>query len=275
MAVKMAIWSRRPASAAANPVVLIDELGGYVCRRGAGGEVQRANFDTGHVRAVLDEDHDLLLLHVHGEGSHANLRDIVLCGVTFKAEQTDNGPITSGCRSGSAREPRMCKRVHSDSIEIRGFEQLRAAEVLLLSCNGFSVSGELYPSATSCLLSMIDGYAAAAVCNDRAVPLSTASVYLTHTIAALGGSIADAAAILNAEATFQSNSAPWFVVGRPLPGVLKWEDIETDGRFTAEGGLALLLLPDVIQRATPVQSRGLSWEGRISAAGIGSGSVQF
>lgn len=243
MAIKVAMWGRRAPNRHANGVVLIDELAGHVSFYDAAGEEKYSDFESSNIGALLEADHDCLLLHVHGEGSHANLRDIVICGVTFETEKVDGLAVSGGCRSGTESEARSCKRVHSKSIQARGFEEVKAAEVALLSCNGLSVSGELYPSGTSCLLSMIDGYAAAVVCNDRNVPLSSTTVDLVHLIVARGGSILDAVELLNSAAMLPTKEDPWFVFGLPWLARLKWESPTADGHFSAEEGLTILRIP--------------------------------
>ncbi|MFQ5459055.1 MAG: hypothetical protein ACE5FC_11485, partial [Myxococcota bacterium] len=125
-------------------------------------------------RIVRAREAGVLVLHAHGEGGHANLGSIVLCGQSGGVERAqvddDGGPALDGC-SGSG-PARSCKRVHSDTVQVVGFDALRVKRFCFLSCNGFSVSGELYPSDVSAVFGCVEGYPAQVLLNDRPTPVT-------------------------------------------------------------------------------------------------------
>jgi len=147
----------------------------------------------------------LLGLHVHGEGAHANLRSVVLCG---------QGPGSSRSLNGCGTD--HCKRAgHTGGTFLR-FSDLSAEEVVFLSCSGLSVAGEHYPSDTSAVLSLIGGRTfRTGICNDRTVPLSPDEVRMAFLLAASDG-MRSAVLFLN-ELSVPRNrgAAPWFLIGDP------------------------------------------------------------
>jgi hypothetical protein len=97
------------------------------------------------------------LLRTHGEGGHAKLPGAVVCGVLDDAEF----PAAPGL--GCAREPRRCKRAAAAGRLVVFADEIAAPVVGFVCCNGFNVAGELYPSAVSVALGLIDGWAGAVI----------------------------------------------------------------------------------------------------------------
>jgi hypothetical protein len=93
----------------------------------------------------------------HGEGSHAKLPGVVICGLLDDAEFPD--APDQGCSRDGAR----CKRGHSFGARVVYGDQLVAPVIGFACCNGFNVAAELYPSPTSIALSLIEGWAGAVI----------------------------------------------------------------------------------------------------------------
>ena len=183
--------------------------------------VQWAAVDGIHRRLVIDGDecawsHEhivaaltrarLLVLVAHGEGAHANLGGVVVCGVVGDRERVAGRPITGGCIAG-----RRCKRARPGVVVIPA-RSIRATEAVLVSCNSFLVAPELYPSNSSLLLALIDGHARTVV-GSRA-PVDVGPGTLDHVLETLAESPTWAAVVgrLNDGGT---PPGPFAVHGRP------------------------------------------------------------
>jgi hypothetical protein len=198
----------------------LDELGDAAAFMASMGPAERTGFGSDAVQRVLAGDWRGLLLHVHGEGSHANLRSAVLCGVDEGAERIGGREVTDGCAPTSRR----CKRSGGADGNVYSFHMLRTAELIFLSCNGFSVAGEEYPSDNSAILSLVEGYTAQIVCNDRSVPTGPEQVTAAFTASAgispkalaeiLNEAYSDGATGIPAE----PGTHPWLLVGDALVG---------------------------------------------------------
>jgi hypothetical protein len=97
------------------------------------------------------------VLRTHGEGGHAKLPGAVVCGVLDDAE------FPAAPDLGCAREPRRCKRGVAAGRLVVFADEITAPVVGFVCCNGFNVAGELYPSAVSVALGLIDGWAGAVI----------------------------------------------------------------------------------------------------------------
>lgn len=97
------------------------------------------------------------VIRSHGEGSHAKLPGVVICGLLDEVEFPD--APDQGC---SRHGPR-CKRGHSFGARVVFGDQLAAPVIGFACCNGFNVAAELYPSPTSIALSLVEGWAAAVI----------------------------------------------------------------------------------------------------------------
>lgn len=93
-----------------------------------------------------------LVFHAHGEGAHVNLDSVVLCGLTGPEEKNPQGKNVGGCKEGK------CKRVHNKNTDVVPIYELKAENTILLSCHGFVVAADLYPTTMSYILSMAEGY---------------------------------------------------------------------------------------------------------------------
>lgn len=101
----------------------------------------------------LTQDNDILTIVAHGDGAHANLQHKVLCGLISSSELNFSGfKIPNGCNNN------YCKRAQFTQNDFLACYEIRTKSLVFLSCNGFSVSGDLYPSNLSLVLSSSDGY---------------------------------------------------------------------------------------------------------------------
>jgi hypothetical protein len=97
------------------------------------------------------------VLRSHGEGGHAKLPGVVACGLLDETEFPDDP------HAGCAREPRRCKRAKAVDSSVVFGDELAAAVVCFVCCNGFNVAGELYPTQVSMALAFAEGWAGAVI----------------------------------------------------------------------------------------------------------------
>jgi hypothetical protein len=97
------------------------------------------------------------VIRSHGEGSHAKLPGVVICGLL------DNVEFPDAPDQGCSRDGPRCKRGHSFGARVVFGDQLAAPVIGFACCNGFNVAAELYPSPTSIALSLVEGWAAAVI----------------------------------------------------------------------------------------------------------------
>ncbi|NMP25127.1 hypothetical protein, partial [Sulfobacillus harzensis] len=149
-----------------------------------------------------------LALVSHGEGAHANLEHAVLCGLMGREERGSDGrPVEGGCRQGT------CKRVHNPNISILPVYELRTENLLFLSCNGFSVSNELYPSDVSVALSLADGYPRACITTTETVEFTEESAQEFQSLVRQGHQFGK---IVNLVNDVSLRDYPYVLLGDPL-----------------------------------------------------------
>jgi hypothetical protein len=97
------------------------------------------------------------LIRSHGEGSHAKLPGLTVCGLLDSIEFPD------APGQGCSWSERRCKRSPAEAIDVVFGHELVAPVVFFVCCNGFNFARELYPSPVSISLSLVEGWAAAVV----------------------------------------------------------------------------------------------------------------
>ncbi|HEX4423313.1 MAG TPA: hypothetical protein VH165_35630, partial [Kofleriaceae bacterium] len=180
------------------------------------------------------------IIAAHGEGAHANLHELVLCGAPRAGEL---GP--RGCRPGA--EPPRCKRVHDPAVQVMSFAELRAAELIFLSCTGFSVAGQHHPSAASAVLSALEGTVRAVLTTDRAIEVEPGDAHRVAALRRAGVGLPALVELLNEAWRHELGIAPFLLVGDParggaevplaraaLPGVLELGPAGHHARRTAD-----------------------------------------
>jgi hypothetical protein len=114
------------------------------------------------------------LLRSHGEGGHAKLPGVVVCGLLDEVEFP--AAPDAGCR----REPRRCKRAEAVESAVLFGDELAAHVVAFVCCNGFNVAGELYPSPVSMSLAFAQGWAGAVIAPVRPLVAPDDMVAVLH-----------------------------------------------------------------------------------------------
>ncbi|MBI6548498.1 hypothetical protein [Xenorhabdus lircayensis] len=96
----------------------------------------------------------LKTIRSHGEGGHAKLPSLTVCGLLEETEF----PLMPEC--GCSSITRRCKRAHGKTHVFYGLD-IRAYAINYICCNGFNVAEELYPSPVSMTLALTEGWPAA------------------------------------------------------------------------------------------------------------------
>jgi hypothetical protein len=101
------------------------------------------------------------IIRSHGEGSHAKLPGVVICGLL---EQTE---FAHAPDQGCSRDERRCKRARASGARVVFGHEVATPVIGFACCNGFNVASELYPSPMSMALSLVEGGAAAIIAPAR------------------------------------------------------------------------------------------------------------
>jgi hypothetical protein len=97
------------------------------------------------------------VIRSHGEGSHAKLPGLTVCGLLDAVEFPESP--SQGC----SRSERRCKRSPVGATDVVFGQELVSPVVFFVCCNGFNFASELYPSPVSISLSLVEGWASAVV----------------------------------------------------------------------------------------------------------------
>ncbi len=125
--------------------VLIDCINNKVMIK-RNGIVCKSNLDSispSDLISILTSNIGTLTIFAHGEGAHINLMQIVICGLRTENEKFLYNPkksIKNGCSS------KFCKRASQRGKYFLRATQINAHNIVLISCVGFSVAGDVFPS---------------------------------------------------------------------------------------------------------------------------------
>jgi hypothetical protein len=185
------------------------------------------------VEKVINSDWKTLIIVAHGEGSHANLESVVLCGITSNNELDGLGREIAGCRLG------VCKRARDGSKSVFSVYNLRNQIAVFLSCNGFSVSKELYPSNLSYILSASEGFTKAVITTTKCMPFDENIPIIFQRLIQNGMSLGSIVKFKNNVSILTKSVAPYILFGDPLLNRTGFSDISvkvgSSGEFSNVG----------------------------------------
>lgn len=110
-----------------------------------------------HLAERLRRHYLATIIRSHGEGSHAKLPGLTVCGLLDDVEFTE--APSQGCSWAEHR----CKRSPVGATDVVFGRELASPVVFFVCCNGFNFAAELYPSPVSISLSLAEGWAAAVI----------------------------------------------------------------------------------------------------------------
>lgn len=147
----------------------------------------------------------IAVIGAHGEGAHLLLRGAVLCGRVGCTEEVQGEPVSNGCATGHCKRAAGLPSVH--------VAQIPSIVLALLSCNSFSVAGELYPSNSSLVMAAMEGWAAAVIANPAAVPCPPITLRYLSFLIESGLALGEVTARLN---HLYARDDAFVLVGDPL-----------------------------------------------------------
>ncbi|MGE7308094.1 hypothetical protein ACQKJG_30280 [Priestia megaterium] len=169
------------------------------------------NYSTNSIKQAVNNTWENLIIAAHGEGAHANLESVVLCGLSEEIEKDLNGNyIHKGCNL------EKCKRAQSKNVESMPVYQLKIKNCLFLSCNGFSVAGDLYPSDLSFVLSAAEGYVTNIITTTETQSFNPDIVEIFHYMIQNEMNMSDIVNIHNDIQKNFKNNYPFVLFGDPL-----------------------------------------------------------
>ncbi len=174
----------------------------------------------------LKQEWRALILRAHGEGSHVNLNKTVLCGAPVEGERDLEGRNVRGCEAG-----RRCKRVCGSSTEIVAVSDVRTNLLCLLSCNGFSVCGEHYPSNSSVAISALDGYAASVLTTTMQTAPADCLPRVLHGLMLQRYTLGAICRIMNDCEIAASGNPLYVLCGDPNTQITDPDDVESDRKI--------------------------------------------
>jgi hypothetical protein len=189
----------------------LDILHGYIYEaEPAAGDFTKNELDSTLIQEAVGADWRTLVIAAHGEGAHAYLESVVLCGITGRNELDASGAIIQGCRPG------VCKRVHDPAVNIWPVCNLKNQISVFLSCNGFSVAKQLYPSDVSFILSAAEGFTSAVITTTKCLPFEEHVPVLFLRLIQSGMSLGAIVRFENNAELFSNSVAPYILFGDPL-----------------------------------------------------------
>ncbi len=146
--------------------------------------------DAEQLTLLLTRPTMMKTIRSHGEGSHAKLPSLTVCGLLEESEF----PQAPGC--GCSRKQNRCKRIHGKTKLVYGLD-ICAYVVNYVCCNGFNVAGELYRSPVSMALALTEGWPAALLAPIRPLIAPDYLLVLLREMAENGVPLGQIAAAIN------------------------------------------------------------------------------
>ena len=159
----------------------------------------------GDIRQALSQPTGVCALIAHGDGSHLDLGEAILCGLTDDGETVGGSPIDGGCTRSS------CKKQAGHAGQLLHADDLNANLLVILSCNSMSLASELYPSNLSVAL---------AAANAKATPVIGTVSQLSFSSESAVDIVRDIRTAVNVGTSVAALNARWKGAGMPCAYVL-------------------------------------------------------
>lgn len=194
----------------------------------------------------------------HGEGAHINLDEVVICGAPPEGEHdARRTPLKGGC-DGQGH----CRRAAPEQVVVNARE-VAASVILLLTCNSFDISGEIWPTDASLVLAALSGHASAVIASHTRMAVAPMIAGMAFSEMARGAPLGDVVALMNAPSSLSRHADSFTLVGDPLQRV---SVVAPEGAVSAiPGDASALELPEVLIDGHPTELVARV-EGRVFAA---------
>ncbi|MBE1159880.1 hypothetical protein [Dyella acidiphila] len=158
---------------------LMDKPAGYLCGDAIFGS--QADFSPLITGPDAEDELGTVIVQAHGDGAHANLGSVVLCGRVGEVEQLFDGNAIHGCEQRA--DGAHCKRRGPKHAGICALQDLRARQLVLLTCNSFTIGDGQYPSTSNLVVAALEGYASSVVATHASYILNPAEIALVEAAA--------------------------------------------------------------------------------------------
>lgn len=155
-------------------------------------------------------DHRAVALLAHGEGAHLFLNHAVLCGLVSTTDRFRGKPFRNGCSRKS------CKRAQGTGLDVLYATEIRAVLAAFLSCNSFSVTGQMYPSEASLALAAAEGYPAVILSDPWEVFFQTGDIPLLFSLLQAGVCLGEIVSFMNQTKARRDQVDSCVLLGDPL-----------------------------------------------------------
>jgi hypothetical protein len=193
------------------------------------------------------------LIHCHGDGAHGNFGSVVLCGLCDDQEHLTDGRL--GCCRILSDGSFICKR-SSDGVRrpVRSGD-LGAVTLCLLTCGGSSVSGQIYPSDCSFVLSAAEGFPAAVLTVGGRVRFAREDMEGAAELLSGGRPLGEIAQALNEARAAVSGERPFVLFGDPTFAPVSGLPHPEDAAVAPTKATSLDAVPRTISQSRPSRSR--------------------
>lgn len=177
------------------------------------------------------------VLHSHGDGAHLKLGGLILCGLVGPHESSDKNPTPKdGLCHLDGKGNVVCKRTQNKAhqqSEILRFGDISVPNLVLLTCNGISAAGDVYPSNSSLVLSALAGKPLNILSTNRRVPFKKDLIDQVVNMSGRGEDLYAIASMLNSFYQREYGEKAFLIFGDPMTKALPPSQ---DARLTGQKG---------------------------------------
>jgi hypothetical protein len=224
---KLIDFAIKPVFKAARRVICVDGIyeSAFSIDTGTGLTTVHDPFNSS-LHGLFHEEWNIATVCAHGSCNHLDLHSAVICGISDDASEWPRS--SSGCWSTGNK--RFCKRAPRGHA-VHYLSDIKAKAVVVLTCSGFSLAGELYPSNASLVRSAEAGGASIVLTTlGLYVPQQWEAQHLTNELFK-GNSVAATMATLNAYHHRRYGIRPYICFGDPLCRFEAHEPVVRAGQF--------------------------------------------
>ncbi len=148
--------------------------------------------DSAEIDRALRKPQDVKVIRSHGEGAHAKLPGLTVCGLLDDTEFSEAPDV------GCSRTRDACKRAPPGKWRgVLFASEIVSPTVVFVCCNGFSFAQDHYPSPVSISLALTEGWAGSVIAPVRALVAPDSLMDLVYDMIGRGVRTGDAVVCLN------------------------------------------------------------------------------
>jgi hypothetical protein len=117
------------------------------------------------LHSIIRDNWNTCAIQAHGDGGHIYLDSLMLCALSDNVEQFKGNLLSDGCNISTGVH--LCKRTVETNKTVIFLGDIKANYLLIFSCSSALMPGELYPSNTSNVTAISEGYPMAALLTNQ------------------------------------------------------------------------------------------------------------